>query len=171
MKTFLKLLVIALFISAGSLNAQKVLKVGHINSQELFAIMPEKLEADKQLTEQSNGMQTQLETMTVEFNKKYEEYLTQRDSLQEIIRQTKEEDLNVLNQRIQTFKTNAQTELGNKEAELYNPIIEKARNAIKEVAVEKGYDYVFDTGAGNVIHFPESDNLLELVKTKLGITN
>ena len=169
MKTFLKILVIALFLSAGSLNAQKVLKIGNINSQELFAIMPEKIEADKQLVVQNTTLVTQLETMQVEFNKKYEEYLAQQDTLQALIRQTKEEDLNVLNQRIATFRDTAQKDLETKEAELYNPIIEKARNAIKEVAVAENYDYVFDTGAGNVIHFPEGDNLLELVKTKLGI--
>lgn len=171
MKTFLKLLLIALFISAGSVSAQKVLKLGHINSSELFALMPEKVEADKQLAAQNTSLQTQLEAMTVEYNKKREEYFLQMDSLQDIIKRTKEEDINILGQRIETFTNTARQDLQNKEAELYNPLVEKVRNAIKEVAAEKDYDYVFDTNpqATTLLHFPESDNLMEFVKAKLGI--
>jgi outer membrane protein len=56
-----------------------------------------------------------------------------------------------------------------KRKELLQPILDKAEKAIKDVAKEKGYDYVFDTSTGAVLVTKDADNLLPLVKTKLGI--
>jgi outer membrane protein len=49
------------------------------------------------------------------------------------------------------------------------PMIEKANQAIEDVAKENGYTYILDTSAGTVLYFPESDDILPLVKTKLGL--
>jgi hypothetical protein len=38
------------------------------------------------------------------------------------------------------------------------------------VAKENGFTYIFDVSAGSLLYQPESDNVLSLVKTKLGIT-
>jgi outer membrane protein len=53
---------------------------------------------------------------------------------------------------------------------LIQPVMDKARNAIDEVAKEKGLIYVFDLSQGNPVYTsPESLDLLPLVKAKLGI--
>ena len=90
--------------------------------------------------------------------------------LDDIIKKTKEEELTAMQQRIQTFQTNAQQELQKKESELLKPIIEKAKKAIEEVAKENGYTYIFDTGTGMLLYWPkDADDIISLVKTKLGI--
>jgi len=172
MKTFLKLFIVIIFLSSGSIYAQKILKIGHINSATLMDAMPEKAEADAALLTQQNSMRDQLDAMTVDFNKLYDDYLTKADSLQPLIRTTKEQELEDLQTRIKSFQTTADQALRDKQAELYNPIVEKARNAIQEVAKEQNYSYIFDTNpqATSVLYFPEdSDDILPLVKTKLGI--
>ena len=50
-----------------------------------------------------------------------------------------------------------------------SPIIEKARKAIQQVAEEGNYVYIFDAKDGNIIHADESQNILPLVKAKLGL--
>ena len=50
------------------------------------------------------------------------------------------------------------------------PVIEKARKAIEEVAKEQGLLYVFDMAAGNPIYASEeSVDMLPLVKARLGL--
>ena len=56
-----------------------------------------------------------------------------------------------------------------KELELMEGLYEIAKKAISEVATENGYSYVFD--AAVLLHKPEGDDILPLVKTKLGITS
>ena len=48
-------------------------------------------------------------------------------------------------------------------------MLEKANTAIEAVAKENEYSYILDTSAGVVLYFPETDDILPLVKTKLGI--
>jgi outer membrane protein len=52
---------------------------------------------------------------------------------------------------------------------MYKPILEKADKAIKDVAKENKYDYIFDASGGAILFAKDSDNVLSLVKTKLGI--
>ena len=59
--------------------------------------------------------------------------------------------------------------LQEKEKELLQPIIDRAKQAIAEVAKENGYTYIFDTSAGTLLYQQDSDDILALVKKKLGL--
>ena len=63
----------------------------------------------------------------------------------------------------------AQESLAKKENEILKPIIDKAKKAINDVAKEKGYDYILDTGLGMVLYASDSEDILPLVKKKLGL--
>ena len=87
-------ILIALLITGSNVKAQ--LKIGHINSQELLAAMPESDSATKKLQKLQKSHETALEEMQVEFNKKYQElleYLKDEENVNELIRTTKEEEL------------------------------------------------------------------------------
>ena len=89
--------------------------------------------------------------------------------LYKIVRTTKEKELTDLGNRIQDFQQTAQESIQKKKEELYGPILKKAEDAIKDIAKEKAYSYIFDTSLGSVIFAQESDNIMPLVKTRLGI--
>ena len=164
----LALVIILAFSLSGF--SQSKLKFGHLNSNDLFALMPEKEAAQKTLQEYSKQLEDQLVAMQDELEKKYNDYTANSATLSDMIKKTKEEELTSMQQRIQTFQQSAQTELQKKESELLQPIIEKAKKAIEEVSKENGYTYVFDTGTGTLLYWPkDSDDILPLVKTKLGI--
>ncbi len=167
MKKILFLLAIVISVSTFGQGKQKF---GHINSNDLLMAMPENQQARDALQQHSKELETQLMAMQAELEQKYNDYLAKKDSLSPLIQQTRETELNDLNQRIQSFQQTAQQDLQAKEAELLQPIIEKARNTIREISKEKGYTYVFDTSTGALVFWPEeSDDLLPLVKTKLAI--
>ena len=73
-------------------------------------------------------------------------------------------------QRLQAFQQTAQKDLSNKEGELLQPIIDKAKKAIDEVAAENNFTYVFDMSMGAILyHSEQSVDMLPLVLKKLGI--
>ena len=85
------------------------------------------------------------------------------------IRTVKEKELEDLGMRIQDFQQTAQESIQKKKEDLYGPILKKADAAIKEIAKEKGYAYIFDTSGGTVLYAQESDDVMTLVKTKMGL--
>lgn len=70
---------------------------------------------------------------------------------------------------MEEFNTQAQTDLRNKEEELTAPIIARARKAVEDVAKESGYTYIFNSTDGLLLYATPSDDILPLVKKKLGI--
>lgn len=170
MKRIAKLLLVGCFLASGTINAQTKLKVGHIDSNKILSIMPEKNQVQATLESHAKEIENTLVDMQDEFERKYQDYLAKADSLTPLIRQTKEAELQDLQQRIQTFQVSAQQDYQTKEVELFQPVIEKAKKAIEEVAKENGYTYIFDSGSGALVYFSDSsDDIFNLVKAKLGL--
>jgi outer membrane protein len=156
-----------LMLLAGMVNGQKF---AHINSQELLSSMPESDSAQAKIESMAQDFEAQLEEMQVELNKKYDDYLNNRDKYTPLIRQTKESEIADMNDRIQQFQAIAQQELEDQRNTLLRPILEKANNAVKAVAEEHDFLYVFDLSLGNPIYFSdESVDILPMVKEKMGI--
>ncbi|MBN2273499.1 MAG: OmpH family outer membrane protein [Bacteroidales bacterium] len=171
-----RLIVIFFFASflllVNSAFGQTTIKLGHINSQDLFTAMPESDTAQKKLEKIAMQFETTLEELQVEFNKKYEEYLKQSQdpSVGELILRTKEEELQTLQQRIQSFQQEAQNEIAKKRSELFKPVQDKALKAVNDVARENGFTYVFDMAVGTIVFAADNTiDILPLVKKKLGL--
>ncbi len=102
--------------------------------------------------------------------KKYYDYLNNQDSYSDLIKQTKEEYIQEMQQRIGNFEQVAQQDLQQQQQTMLQPILEKANTAIKDVAEENGFVYIFDVSRGNPVYFSEkSTDILPLVRTKLGL--
>ena len=171
MKNYLKItLVVLALISGASLFAQNNFKFGHINSQELISTMPEYDSAQVALQSFAKGLQDQLEVMQVEYNKKLQDYQAEMNNLTELIRQTKEQELMDIQQRVQTFNQSAQQNMQAKQGEVMQPIIEKAQQAIKDIGSENSFTYIYDIAGGSILYFSaDSEDVLPLVKKKLGM--
>lgn len=172
MKRFLGIaaLVTILAFTGQFAEAQNV-KFAHINSDELIRDMPEYDSAMAKLERTRTELVNTLEIMTVELNNKLDAYNKVEKTLTDLVRQSKQQELQDLQNRIQTFQTQAQTTLQDEQVTLTQPIFNKVDKAIKDVGKEGGFIYVFDVAKGQVLYFDEtkSTNILALVKTKLGI--
>lgn len=168
MKKIIFLLAIALSAGFTQVQAQtNAPKLGYLNSQELLNLMPESDKADTALAQYMSSLEMQIRTLAQEGQQKLQEYQAQRDNWTDAVRETKEKDLNDLQNRLQEFQMNAQDSVQAKRAELFQPILEKAQKAIQDVGKEGGYDYIFD--GSQLLYANDADNLLPKVKTKLGI--
>ena len=159
------------FITLCIVTSSKAQKIGHIRLDSLINMMPESKEARQKGVEYYNKLEDQVKVMTGELQSKYEEYQKGAGSMSDLIKQTKEKELQDLQKRIQDFQQQAQNDLQRKNEELSKPIYEKANKAIAAVAKENGFKYILDAGAGGVVLFSEpSDDVMTLVVKKLGLT-
>ena len=167
MKKTLIALAICLFAFGGSAMAQKNVKLGHINSQELMQIMPGRDSVQTILQNEVTELENTLKSMQAEAEKRYNDYVANQAGWTELIRQTKQREIQDMSARIQEFQENAQKQLQEREAELTKPIIDRAKKAIEDVAREGSYTYIFD-GAG-LLYSNDSEDIMPQVKKKLGI--
>jgi outer membrane protein len=131
--------------------------------------MPETKNADSSLQKFGQSLENQLKTMTGEYQGKISDFKSKEASMAEPIRDAKLKEISDLEERIQTFQESAQSSMQKKKEELYTPILKKAEEAINAVAKDNKYSYIFDTSAGTLLFAQESDDILSLVKTKLGL--
>ncbi len=146
-------------------NAQK--KMGYINSQELLELMPEARAADSNLQKYVASIEAQMKEMATELQNKYREYEEKVKTWTDAVKEQKDKDLTTLQQNAQQFQQAADEKIQRKRSDLFQPVLEKARKAITEVGAEGGYDYILDGTA--ILYAKESENILPLVKAKLGI--
>jgi outer membrane protein len=144
-------------------------KFGHIDSAALLELMPEKAKAEKELEAFAAEFQAALEAMAKEYEGKVGAFQQGEKDMIKTVRDTKVREISDLERRIQEFQQQAQEEIGKKEQEVLTPIIDKARKAIDEVAVEKGYTYVFDASLGVLLYAKDTEDVMADVKAKLGL--
>ncbi len=149
--------------------SQATLKLGHIDSNQILSLMPETDSLQQELKNYADYLDQQMSDMAMEYQKKVKDYQDNAATMSDLIRQTKEKEITDLQARIQAFQQSADQDLQSKQSELFNPLIEKVKNAIDEVGRENGYTYIFDIGASSVLFFENGDDVLPLVKKKLGI--
>ena len=168
MKRFVQLAIIAVFTFVGlTANAQKF---GHVNTMELLSLMPERDSARVVLQNYSQMLQDEMGALQLEYQNKMKSFEEKKSTYSDLVRQSKETELQDLIRRIQEFQGSAQQDYQQHENELLQPIMEKAQNAISAVGEENGFLYIFDISTGSVVYnSSESVDVLPLVKTKLGI--
>jgi outer membrane protein len=151
-----------------SIQAQKF---GYLNSQVLLAELPEVKAADAEI----QALQTQLEKkgqmMVQELENKYKE-LQRKEQSGEISPKALEDEAKKLKEQeaeLGKFEQQMQKDVLEKRQSKLQPVIDKVNNAIKMVATENQFNYIFDSSAGILLYAQESMDVTSLVKTKLGI--
>ena len=148
----LKKLLLAVMVAAPMCLFAEV-KIGTVDTQEVFTLMPELKTAQASLEE---------------VNKKLQEYQALAKDTPETIKQRREQELNELGQKIQTFEQVANQDIQQQQQKLMAPIYEKINTAIKAVGDENGYTYILEDS--QVIYKnPTANDVTPLVKAKLNL--
>lgn len=166
MKNLVKTIAIVA-LTVGSFTVANAQKIAHLSLDSLISIMPESKTAQEVAQKYLKDLETQVATMENELQTKYNDYMQNAQGMSDLVRQTKEKELQDLNKRIEDFKAQAQQDYQRKYGELSKPIYDKAKTAIEAVAKENNYKYVLDTSAGNVLYTEPADDILPLVKKKM----
>ena len=145
-------------------------KFGHVNSELLVQAMPEYDSAITKVQELQQHYELEIERIQVEINKKIEEFNQTESTMSDLIKEAKASEIQELQMRLQNYSQTAQQELQQQSGAMIQPVMEKARMAIEEVAKELGLIYVFDISQGNPVYTSEESlDLVPQVKAKLGL--
>ncbi len=166
-KFFAALVLIIGFAFTSQVQAQS--RIGYIDFNTLLAGMPGIDSVKTKLQSYQKTLTDQMDAMKAEFEGKYTDYQSQAASMSDLIKQTKEKELTDLQGRIDAFQQKASQDLQAKQQELVAPFIDKAKAAIKEVAKENKYTYILNAVEELIIYKDEADDVMNLVKKKLGI--
>jgi len=158
--------VMGLVLAGNSTKAQG--KIGYISLQELIPAMPEYKKADTALNDYQNALAQNFEDMKKEYMEK-DSLLNSKDTLKYTKAQLelKKREISDMVIKLQGWQQQAQQLYQQKQQELIQPIQKKAVEAVQTVAKENGYGYVLTKEA--LLSSPPADDLLPLVKKKLGI--
>lgn len=167
MKKITAIVFVALTCLTSNLFAQD--KFGHIHSEQLLMLMPETADADKAIQEYNQTLEAQLQAMYGEYQTKLGEYQANEALMTDVVKEAKVKEIQDLELRIQEFQQSSQGSLQQKRNDVLAPLLEKAQNAINEVAEENNYTYIFDISLGSIVYGKESHDIMPLVKAKLGI--
>lgn len=143
-------------------------KFGHINSQELFAQMPEVAQVRLKMDTIQSQYENQLASMNEEIQKKAQDYQAQEATMADAVKQIRQQELQEMQQRIQLFYQTAEQDIQRKQQEYLAPIHEKLAKAIKAVGERENYTYIFDSTA--MVHIgADAQDVTPAVKKELGI--
>ncbi len=162
-------LIMIMMLAASTAWSQSNLKIGYIDSQELIDLMPEKDSVEAQLMAYQQSLEEQIGAMYLEYQNKVQNYSNNLDGMSDIIKQTKEREIADLETRITEFQQSAESDFAMKQQQLFDPLITKAKDAISQVAKANGYTYILDISMGTVLYYESGEDVLPLVKAKLGL--
>ena len=88
--------------------AHAQIKLGHINSADLVALMPETKNSEDSLKRYTEDLNGQLEQMLAELKTKYTEYQSKQSSWSEAVREYRGKEIQDLQTNIDNFQQRAQ---------------------------------------------------------------
>jgi len=165
------LLIVGLVLTTGLLTtAVAAQNIAFVNSDRILAEYKEAQEAQGKLDVEAKKLQGQYQQMLARLDSLSQSYEQQKMLMSETKRKEKEEQMLKLQQQIQVFqqqKLGPQGEIYQKQNEIVGPVLEKIKRVIKEVAIEKNVDFVFDTVAGSILYAEPVHDITDDVIYKL----
>jgi len=150
------------------------MKIGHVSTEAIMKQLPDAQDAQKQLDALTASWQDELNKMQDDWKKKYDEYDKKKLIMTDQRRSDAEKELRDLDQKMSEFrnqKFGQNGELFAKQNDLMKPVQDRVFKAIQDVAVEEGFDYVFDKSGEILLMYanPKYD-LTDKVLEKLKVT-
>jgi len=168
MKPFVLACAIALAGAPAAL-AQTTPKLGHIDRQKLMLMLPERKDAETKMQAFAKTLDERLKAMGNEYQTKVADAQARAESMTQTEKEVAVREIGDLEQRIQAAQEKAQEDLARQEEELLKPMVERTNAAISDVAAANNFTYVFDVSTGMVLFHANGEDILPLVKAKLGI--
>ena len=160
-------LLVVMFVLPLGVMAQA--KFAHMNSQEVISVMPEFTKAQADLDAMSKKYQDEMQRTNEEFQKKYQAYLAEQDSLPKNIAERRQKELNDMAQRQEQFQQEGCQSMQKAQQDALAPI-QKLDEAIQAVGEAEGVVYIFDLARTAIPYVStQSTDVTAKVKAQLGI--
>lgn len=144
-------------------------RIAYFNSGDLLNLIPETKTIDSTLKSLSKDLNSQFNSKQEKFLIKYNAFIEDSLTFKADVKELKRQELVMLQDDAKTFQENANKQLNSKRTELTTPFFKKINDLVAEIAKEKGYDYVLDSGTTPFIYKKESEDILPILKQRLGL--
>lgn len=165
-----KRLLLFLF-AVSTLSALQAQKFGYINSYQLLLSMPEIKKADNELKAYQDELMTKGQNMVKKFEANYKAYMVKVNGgeMSQLQMQQSEQKLADEQQSIQAFEQEVQELIAKRKQDLYEPVLDKVQQIVDQIGKEMEYTMIFDASIGGLLFATEAEDLMPLIKQKLGI--
>jgi len=163
MKHFSKFLLI-LFVFSTTTSFAQTFKFGHINSQELIALMPDRDSAVVKLDKYSKDLQATVDEIQTEYQTKLNTYQQKQATWTAVVLEAKQRELQEIQNRYEQFQQSAGQDYQQMQQSIFAPVFQKANETIGKIGKD-------DTSTGAVPFFSTAQcvDIMPLAKTQLGI--
>jgi outer membrane protein len=146
--------------------ASAQVKMAYVSIDEVVQMMPEYKKAMAELSQYDSALQINYAETVQELNRMDSINRADSSKWSNAIKTANREKMKKLFSELQGYEQTYQQQMQAKNEELLAPVAQKANALISDVAKTSGYIYVFRKEA--LLVYPDIDDLLPLVKKKLG---
>jgi outer membrane protein len=164
-----KILLLPALVAYASVAVAQTPKLGHIDRAAMVNSLPAHDSAEAIMRGFVERLQGRLEAMKAEFDARLAKYEADRGTMTATMREVEERELTEMRDRLVAADERAEEDAEKQQQELLAPLVKKVDEAIKAVADEKGFTYIFDTNVGLLLYTDEGEDITPLVRTKLGL--
>lgn len=169
----MKKIIIAVSFLVFSTMAAQAQKYCVIDSKYILEKVPEYNEAQKQLDNQSEAWQKEVDQKMQYIDQMYKSYQAERPMLSEAARQKREEEIITKEKEAKELQKRYfgfEGEVFKKRQSLVKPVQDKVYNAVQKYAQNRGYDMVYDKAGGVTIFYADpkldkSEDVLKMIST------
>jgi outer membrane protein len=146
-------------------------KHAHLNLGNILAMMPEVAEAEANMKNLRDSLVQVYEGRLQGLQNEYGAFQAEmaQGNVAPIDQQKKAQEFQQKQQQLVQFEQQIPTIMEIRRQQKLAPILERIDQAVKEVANENGYSMVFDTSGGAMLFAAETEDIMSLVKAKLGL--
>ena len=166
---FKKIFVAVIVAIASITSYAQTLKFGTVNLDEVMQAMPETSVLERELSTRTQNFQNQAKSMQDEFQSKYQAYVEQHDSLDELTLGVREDELRSLQQRAEQYQQTAYQQIAQYREQQLAMIQEKLFKAIRAVGDREQYVAIFPINDATYYSATQTTDVTAIVKTELGI--
>ncbi|OEK01209.1 hypothetical protein BFP97_06650 [Roseivirga sp. 4D4] len=163
-------IVVSCLITLSLITQAQNLKIGYVHVEKIFAQWPETKSAQKELAEYEDRLASRLQAKVKDFQTKLANYQNNGPSMDALTKRDAETELQNLQTQIQQFEANSEQSIAERNVSLLNPLQNKLKETIDQVAKENGYTHILSYGSSLLFTSDKSGDISYKVAQKLGFT-
>ena len=169
-RTSLAFMALALLLSAGAVEAQ-TLKIGYVNSQEIFLAAPGADAASQQFDAEMAGYQNEITQLEGELENMEAALQQQQLTLSPEARTNREQQLQVKYDEYQQRSSQLHDLANQRRADLIQPVMDNITAVIESIREEGAYALILDAAAGSIVSADPTLDLTQEVITRLQVSS
>ena len=134
-----------ILLSLVALTATAQSKFGYVSYREIVKALPEYTIVITHLDELQGKYEAEIARSEREFNQKYSDFIEEQASVPENIRIKRHKELQELMEKSIEFKDEVNRTMREARREMMKPLYEKVDEAVMEICIDEGYDYILNT--------------------------